>query len=83
MTDEDTIETLYAVFGVGHVYKQKLQPNHKQTWRWHVTKQKEVYDVLVQIIPFLRSRRADKARELLEFVVPRLIERGELRGVVT
>lgn len=78
MTDEDTIESLYAIFGIGYVNKLKLVPSLKQTWRWYVTKQIDVYKVLVQITPFLRSRRASKATELLEEIVPRLIARGEL-----
>jgi hypothetical protein len=62
MTDADIIERAFEVWGVGSVNALKLIPNHKQAYRWQANGG-EAYAVLIAMLPWLGSRRKEKARE--------------------
>lgn len=79
MTDLDTISTLHEILNCGTVYKQTRIKDNKQSWSFQVSKQEDIYKVLVQFEPFLMGRRSDKAREMLEYITPRLIKKGKIR----
>lgn len=74
MTDEDTINTLHKIFNVGTV---KLRPNisgrvdrrsRKPTWIWSVQNKNGILSVLLEVMPYLHSRRLAKAQELLQHI---------------
>lgn len=77
MTDRDCIQDLQATFGgslweSNYPAKYKAFPNAKPSWRWSVHKQKEVFDTLLHIMPYLKSRRLEKARVLFDYLEPRV-----------
>ena len=59
MTDEDIILRFYNYFKIGHVYKNKIRNNNKQSWTWYVggTKAK---DLVLIFYPYLGIRRKEK-----------------------
>jgi hypothetical protein len=65
MTDLDVLETFQNNFG-GSLLKQKLRAEHyKQQWRWTLTNNKETFDFIEKILPYLHSRRAARANEAI------------------
>lgn len=74
MTDEDTINTLFAVFKVGTV-KVRLNTSgridtrkRKPTYIWSVQNKLGILEVLLRVMPYLHSRRLEKASELLAHI---------------
>jgi len=68
MTDEDTVNTLYSVLGVGNVSKRPRRGIRKPTWILSIYKQIDVFDTLIKIMPYLHSRRLAKAKELFTYL---------------
>lgn len=78
MTDKDTLEQLQSFLGGSIIesnYPSKFKkfPNAKPSWRWYIHKQKEVFDVLLKIMPYLKSRRLEKAQELFAYLEPKVV----------
>lgn len=65
MSDEDVILHLQEILGVGKVYKRKQKSGRKDTYQYVIYRQQDVYNVLLKILPYLFSRRKEKATELL------------------
>ena len=73
MTDKDTIESLQKVFHTGTICVRQGRENHKDSWIWSVQKQKDVFDILLQIMPSLSKRRLEKAQELFSYLEPKVV----------
>lgn len=72
MTDKDTIESLQKSLACGKVSYRKPRPNRKETWILSVQKQKDIFDTLLKIMPYLSTRRLDKAKELFNYLEPKI-----------
>lgn len=72
MTDEDVIRDLHRIVGIGNVYAFKHASNdgitRKPIWQWRSAKRDEVISFLEQILPYLHSRRRQRAIERIESV---------------
>lgn len=78
MTDLDTLEQLQSFLGgtiIKSNYPSKFKkfPNAKPSWRWYIHKQKEVFDTLLSIMPYLKARRLEKAQELFTYLEPKVV----------
>lgn len=79
MTDKDVVEELQRIFGgslweSNYPSKFKAFPNAKPSWRWSVHRQQEVFDTLIKVMPYLKFRRLQKAKELFEYLEEKLCE---------
>lgn len=74
MTDEDVLESLHNIFGVGKFYKinQRIG-NRKQSWRWVVYRQEDVFNILIKILPYMHSRRRQKIETLFGFLEEKIL----------
>lgn len=78
MSDEDVVRRLPLIFGVGTVNLRLNKNNRrtdsvrKPTWIWSVQNKQHVLEVLLRVMPYLGSRRLEKAKEL----VTNIEERG-------
>lgn len=78
LTDYDTIEQLYNLVGGKFSEnkspsKYKVFPNAKDSWRWALNKQNEVFDLLILIGPYLSHRRRQQASKLYKYLENKLI----------
>lgn len=69
MTDEDIVQRLYNFFKKGTLKKLNMdipsRRGKKQVWNWTVCGQRDVYEILLQIRPWLGERRKAKCDEVL------------------
>jgi hypothetical protein len=76
MCDEDVVRSFAEVIGYGTVLgpyqRSKYNPNARPLWRWHAIKRGDVYAVLKALLPYLHSRRTEKAELAISGI------RGEL-----
>lgn len=70
MTDEDTIKELQNVLGVGTFSQRPIRGVRKPTWILCIQKQKDVFDTLIYIMPYLKSRRLAKAKQMFNYLEP-------------
>lgn len=70
MTDQDTVEKLQEVLGVGKVSYRAPRLSRKPTWILTIQRQKDVFDTLLKVMPYLGSRRLNKAQELFSYLEP-------------
>jgi hypothetical protein len=76
MSDFDVIERLHKIFGVGTVRdKAPQQVGYKPLKEWAVQNQAGCLEVLLRIMPYLGQRRLAKAKEMLEYLEEKVIER--------
>lgn len=80
MTDEDTINRLREVTGIGGVRPLKVQPNRKPQWLWSVSSIPQLAWILPQIIPHLSIRRRYQASRVMELVGVKQAE-SRLHGI--
>lgn len=78
MTDKDTLEQLQSFLGgsiikSNYPSKYKKFPKAKLSWRWYVCKQQDVFNTLLKIMPYLKSRRLEKASELFSYLEPKVV----------
>lgn len=77
MSDFDTIHKLQKTFGgVGCLCdrsEHNAKIDRKPTIRWYVNKQKDVFDILIRIMPYLSARRRAKAKELFAYLEPKVV----------
>lgn len=73
MTDEDTVQSLQKVFGVGTVCTRANRMNRKPTYIWSVQRHQDIFDVLLHVLPFLKERRKEKAKELFTFLEEKVV----------
>jgi hypothetical protein len=74
MTDLDVIQRLHKQYG-GHYHENTApsrKPHFKQSWRWRLNKQKDLFDCIIHIGPYLCERRYKKASELFEILEPKV-----------
>jgi hypothetical protein len=68
MTDQDVIETLHRIVGVGTVVWQhapaQKKINAKPRWNWRVSG-KKAEELMWKMLPYLGERRRAKFAELL------------------
>ena len=68
-TDSDIIHQFQDFFG-GYIYKMQLGSlGKKESWRWQVSKRKEVERILRMMLPYLCERRKTRALELLNYPI--------------
>ena len=77
MTDMDTVQRVRNVFKCGNIKGPFTRPkdaytNRKPTWIWSVQTQADIYSVLCRIFPYLSERRRLKAKELIEYLGPKI-----------
>jgi len=77
MTDEDTVNDLQKALGVGKIYyrSNEKRGKRKPSWILSIQKEKEVFNTLLRVMPFLKSRRLEKARELFDAIESKGLER--------
>jgi hypothetical protein len=63
MTDQDVIDHLAQVTGVGVVAPRKLYPNRKQQWQWRVNMRVQQAVLLRAMHPWLSARRRARIAE--------------------
>lgn len=68
MTDEDTVKKLHEVLGVGNCSQRPARENRKPTWILAIQKQKDVFDTLIRVMPYLQSRRLNKASQMFSYL---------------
>jgi hypothetical protein len=73
MTDQDTIENLARVLQCGTICTREGRRGHKKSWIWSVQKQKDIFDLLITIMPLLSKRRLEKAQELFTYLEPKVV----------
>lgn len=78
MTDEDVIQRLAAVTGVGTVRGPVWSPKRahkKPVWHWFCGREQDVAFVLVHIFPYLGERRRAKVLEAADVMAMRFVKR--------
>ena len=65
MTDEDVIERLHEVMGLGKVYGPYQRVTGKAYWTWRTNRIGDVRPGLELLLPWLGQRRSEKALEAL------------------
>lgn len=82
-TDKDTIELVHKLTGVGGVSKkQRDNPKWNDIWIWYVNDPEHVEYILLQIYPYMQSRRKQAIDSMLTAIEERKKERGGLpKGV--
>lgn len=83
MTDQDVIESVHKVAGVGHIggpYEDK-RDNHSDYWKWWVGNREEVKTLLLRVRPYMHKRRTDKIDTLLAAIEGMESKRQLPRGV--
>ena len=79
MTDEDTIRKLHEVLGVGNVNYRPSRTSRKvskESWILSIQRQKDVFDTLIRVMPYLGERRLTKAREMFDYLEPIICEQN-------
>ena len=66
MTDLDVVQKFRDIMGYGNIIEEPILPSGKRVWIWRVAKRKEVYRMIEMILPYLMSRRAYKAQNILD-----------------
>lgn len=77
MTDEDVINELLRITGMGRIYgpykKKKVQ--WKPSWKWSVVKEADVKDLCLRVKPLMYRRRRLQINRLLTVLYQRRNER--------
>jgi hypothetical protein len=61
MTDQDIIQRLHAVTGLGLVHNRgRRTERHKEAWEWAVTRRESVCDLAGHLAPFFLERRREQ-----------------------
>jgi len=76
MTDEDTVRKLHEVLGVGTSAQRPLRGTRKPTFILCIQKQKDVFDTLIRVMPYLQSRRLEKAKKMFNYLEPIVCEQS-------
>ena len=71
MTDEDVLLTLHKVLGEGTLSQRPPRNTRKRTWILSIQNQQGIRNVLNKILPYLHSRRTEKAKEMLDYLEDR------------
>ena len=71
MSDKDVVQEFARVVGYGNVNGPSSYPSYKKHWKpmysWKVRKKSEVIRILNLFLPYLFSRRKEKALETLNY----------------
>jgi len=65
MSDFDVIQRMQNTFGGNVYFRPSRFPEYKPMWRWSLNKQKDVYQLLQNIEPFMSERRQAKIHEVI------------------
>lgn len=68
MTDEDTIISLQKALGAGRVSQRDARGVRKPTWILSIQRQKDIFDTLIRVMPYLGDRRLSKASDMFEYL---------------
>lgn len=74
MTDEDTINKLLDITGVGCINTSQ-RGNYKRLYTWTVSNRNDVMHILASITPLLSNRRREKVAELAEIALTKVRSR--------
>lgn len=67
MTDQDVIERLQRITGLGRIYAIKPRAeHHKPAWMWSVQRRAHIRHIIRCTLPWLGDRRTVAARRLLD-----------------
>lgn len=67
MTDQDVVEKLCSVFGMGKVAAATARKEgHKPIWRWSVYSKTDILRVLQRVEPYMGDRRGARVAEMLQ-----------------
>lgn len=72
MTDQDTIEELAKVLGVGTVSQRPERGQRKRTWILSIQKHQDIFNTLIRIGPYLMGRRREKAAKMFSYLEPKV-----------
>ena len=70
MTDEDTIIELFSALGVGKISQRPARENRKPTWILSIQRQEDIFNTLIRVMPYLKSRRLEKAKKIFDYLEP-------------
>lgn len=73
MTDLDVLEKLQKILNVGKINGPIVRGTNKPIWDWSVQNQKGTFNTLIRIMPYLGKRRLVRAKELFEWLEPRVV----------
>jgi hypothetical protein len=76
MTDEDTVKALHDSLGVGTFSQRPIRGVRKPTWILCIQRQKDVFDTLIRVMPYLQSRRLEKAKKMFNYLEPIVCEQN-------
>lgn len=68
--DEDVIERLLKITGIGKVYGPRKRKRGNDYYSWVVSKNNDVIDLLCLVQPLMLSRRREKANYVLDQLLP-------------
>ena len=68
MTDKDIVEKFAEVVGYGNVNYLKTKDEWKDAYCWEISKTSEVRRITAAMLPYLGSRRAHKALDILDHI---------------
>lgn len=67
MTDRDIVDRVALIVGRGKVRKCAPQKaNHKESYQWSISSRSDVMDLMVQLFPYMGTRRQEQIRIALE-----------------
>lgn len=73
MTDQDTILKLKKVLNCGVLGGPVQRKEHfKPLYELYIAKQKDLFSTLIKIMPHLSKRRLEKAKEIFEYLEPKI-----------
>lgn len=80
-TDKDTIDNFHSIINFGNLTgPYKRRKGTKPIWRWRLTQNKQIENLLERWLPFLSSRRRMRAIEVLTLNKERLNDVKEQRS---
>lgn len=78
MTDEDVIQKLQNVLDCGNIsYRENNRGDgrtRKPSWILSIQRQKDMFDTLIRVMPYLHSRRLTKASEMFSILEEKIIK---------
>jgi hypothetical protein len=74
MTDQDTINSLQKILGVGNICfrTNEERGNRKPSWIFSIQKREDVFDTLIKILPYLHTRRSEKIKPMFDYLEDKL-----------
>jgi len=72
MNDKDVLDYIQSLWDSGHIYGPYFRdpvkyPHCNPSWRWQISRQKEVYEVCVAVYPFMGIRRKTQIQKVIDW----------------